>query len=98
LRIFPKFSLDAYFSLLSGKCPQNFPSLQIPKIKYVFCRFAQLASNVFIKNRICVTLFSECVPTPVVSFAVVELNCDAGLMVLFFKQISEKIFLGKFFF
>ncbi|CAK5092161.1 unnamed protein product [Meloidogyne enterolobii] len=44
-------------------------------------RFAQLASNVFINNGICVTLFSECVPTPVVSFAVVELNCDAGLMI-----------------
>uniref|UniRef100_A0A914N3W4 Phosphoglucomutase (alpha-D-glucose-1,6-bisphosphate-dependent) n=1 Tax=Meloidogyne incognita TaxID=6306 RepID=A0A914N3W4_MELIC len=60
---------------------------KIPKIVVGFdgrhnsLRFAQLASNVFIKNRICVTLFSECVPTPVVSFAVVELNCDAGLMI-----------------
>ncbi|KAL7076495.1 hypothetical protein ACQ4LE_004356 [Meloidogyne hapla] len=44
-------------------------------------RFAQLASNVYLKNRIRVTLFSECVPTPVVSFAVVALNCDAGLMI-----------------
>uniref|UniRef100_A0A915M1W5 Phosphoglucomutase (alpha-D-glucose-1,6-bisphosphate-dependent) n=1 Tax=Meloidogyne javanica TaxID=6303 RepID=A0A915M1W5_MELJA len=51
------------------------------KIPKIVVGFAQLASNVFIKNRICVTLFSECVPTPVVSFAVVELNCDAGLMI-----------------
>lgn len=44
-------------------------------------RFAQLASNVFIQNDIPVYLFRNYVPTPVVSFAVVELNCDAGLMI-----------------
>jgi phosphoglucomutase/phosphopentomutase len=44
-------------------------------------RFAQLASNVFIKNGIKVYLFSEVAPTPVVSWAVINLKCDAGLMV-----------------
>ncbi|KAI1707896.1 phosphoglucomutase/phosphomannomutase, alpha/beta/alpha domain I domain-containing protein [Ditylenchus destructor] len=44
-------------------------------------RFAELSANVFIQNGIKVYLFSDVVPTPVVSFATKALNCDAGLMV-----------------
>ncbi|PIC39448.1 hypothetical protein B9Z55_011130 [Caenorhabditis nigoni] len=44
-------------------------------------RFAELASNVFIRNNIPVYLFSEVSPTPVVSWATIKLECDAGLII-----------------
>ncbi|CAI5445952.1 unnamed protein product [Caenorhabditis angaria] len=44
-------------------------------------RFAELASNVFIRNNIPVYLFSEVSPTPVVSWATIKLGCDAGLII-----------------
>uniref|UniRef100_A0A914HW65 Phosphoglucomutase (alpha-D-glucose-1,6-bisphosphate-dependent) n=1 Tax=Globodera rostochiensis TaxID=31243 RepID=A0A914HW65_GLORO len=44
-------------------------------------RFAELAANVLLLNGLKVFIFSEVVPTPVVSFAVVALRCDAGIMI-----------------
>uniref|UniRef100_A0A183BZG6 Phosphoglucomutase-2 n=1 Tax=Globodera pallida TaxID=36090 RepID=A0A183BZG6_GLOPA len=44
-------------------------------------RFAELAANVLLLNGLKVFIFSEVVPTPVVSFAVVALCCDAGIMI-----------------
>ncbi|CAI4230699.1 unnamed protein product [Auanema sp. JU1783] len=44
-------------------------------------RFAQLAANVFIQNNIPVYLFDKVTPTPVVSWAVVNLKCVAGLII-----------------
>ncbi|TKR78335.1 hypothetical protein L596_019154 [Steinernema carpocapsae] len=49
--------------------------------RYNSKRFAQLAANVFMHNGIKVYLFSEVAPTPVVSYATINLKCDAGLMV-----------------
>uniref|UniRef100_A0A915ELV9 Phosphoglucomutase-2 n=1 Tax=Ditylenchus dipsaci TaxID=166011 RepID=A0A915ELV9_9BILA len=49
--------------------------------RYNSRRFADLASNVFTQNGMKVHLFSDYVPTPVVSFAAKALNCDAGLMI-----------------
>ncbi|VDN20095.1 unnamed protein product [Gongylonema pulchrum] len=44
-------------------------------------RWAELAANVFVLNGIKVFVFSECCPTPVVSYATIRLKCDAGLMI-----------------
>uniref|UniRef100_A0A8R1EJ50 Phosphoglucomutase-2 n=1 Tax=Caenorhabditis japonica TaxID=281687 RepID=A0A8R1EJ50_CAEJA len=44
-------------------------------------RFAELAANVFIRNNIPVYFFSEVSPTPVVSWATINLGCDAGLII-----------------
>lgn len=49
--------------------------------RYNSQRFARLAANVFIQNEIKVYLFSDYVPTPVVSFATADLKCIAGLMI-----------------
>ncbi len=43
--------------------------------------FAKEAARVLAANDIKVYLFKELMPTPCVSFAVRELNCDAGIMV-----------------
>uniref|UniRef100_A0A915PP68 Phosphoglucomutase (alpha-D-glucose-1,6-bisphosphate-dependent) n=1 Tax=Setaria digitata TaxID=48799 RepID=A0A915PP68_9BILA len=44
-------------------------------------RWATLAANVFVQNDIKVYLFSKCCPTPLVSYATIQLKCDAGLMI-----------------
>ncbi|PIO65407.1 phage tail component protein [Teladorsagia circumcincta] len=44
-------------------------------------RFAELAANVFVRHGIPVYFFSEVCPTPVVSWATIKLNCDAGLVI-----------------
>ncbi|VDK67614.1 unnamed protein product [Onchocerca ochengi] len=44
-------------------------------------RWAKLAANVFVRNGIKVYLFSKCCPTPLVSYATIRFNCDAGLMI-----------------
>uniref|UniRef100_A0A914C422 Phosphoglucomutase (alpha-D-glucose-1,6-bisphosphate-dependent) n=1 Tax=Acrobeloides nanus TaxID=290746 RepID=A0A914C422_9BILA len=49
--------------------------------RYNSRRFADLAANVFIRNGIKVYIFSDVVPTPVLSYATALLKCDAGLMV-----------------
>jgi phosphoglucomutase len=43
--------------------------------------FAEIAANVFSANNITVYLFSELRPTPLLSFAVRFLKCDAGIVV-----------------
>lgn len=43
--------------------------------------FAEYAANVFTINGIGVYLFSDVVPTPVVSYSTAYLKCQAGLMV-----------------
>lgn len=43
--------------------------------------FAEAAAGVFAANGIKVYIYSELMPTPLVSFAVRELKCDAGVMV-----------------
>jgi len=49
--------------------------------RYNSKRFALLATNIFVRNGIKVYLFSDVVPTPVVSYATAALKCDAGLMI-----------------
>ncbi|VDP21502.1 unnamed protein product [Onchocerca flexuosa] len=44
-------------------------------------RWAKLAANVFVRNGIKVYLFSKCCPTPLVSYATIRFNCNAGLMI-----------------
>lgn len=44
-------------------------------------RFAQLMATVFLNNNFRVHLFNRMVPTPFVSFAVLKLNCMAGIVV-----------------
>lgn len=43
--------------------------------------FAKIAANVLSKLKIKVFLFSELVPTPVVSYAIRFLKCDAGIII-----------------
>lgn len=43
--------------------------------------FARVASEVFAANGIQVYLYEELMPTPCLSFAVRQLNCEAGIMV-----------------
>lgn len=44
-------------------------------------RFAKAAAGVFAANGIHVHIYTELMPTPMLSFAVRELNCQAGVMV-----------------
>lgn len=44
-------------------------------------RFAELVANVFLRSSVRVHLFSKVVPTPFVSFAVIELNALVGVMI-----------------
>ncbi|KAK5972417.1 Phosphoglucomutase/phosphomannomutase alpha/beta/alpha domain II [Trichostrongylus colubriformis] len=44
-------------------------------------RFAELAANVFVRNNVPVYFFSEACPTPLVSWATINLKCDAGLII-----------------
>ena len=43
--------------------------------------FSQIASGVFAANGIEVSIFSELIPTPCLSFATRELHCAAGIMI-----------------
>lgn len=44
-------------------------------------RWAELAANVFVRNGIKAYLFSDVCTTPLASYAVIRLKCDAGLMI-----------------
>lgn len=43
--------------------------------------FAKVTAQVFAANNIYVYIYSELMPTPCLSFAVRQLNCDAGVMI-----------------
>ena len=43
--------------------------------------FAQIAADILAENGICVYLFSELRPTPLLSFTVRELKCTAGIVI-----------------
>ncbi|MCP9257628.1 Phosphoglucomutase-2 [Dirofilaria immitis] len=63
----------------AGFCRLN--DLTILMLTHGFAAWAKLAANVFVHNGIKVYLFSKCCPTPLVSYATIGFNCDAGLMI-----------------
>ena len=80
-----KYTLGKNTQGLSNYLLKTFPGKQ-PKVAIAYdCRhnsklFAQSVADVFSANKIKVYLFEDLRPTPELSFAVRELNCDAGIV------------------
>ncbi len=80
-----KYTLGKNTQGLSNYLLQYFPSKQ-PKVAIAFdCRhnsktFAKSVADVFSANNIKVFLFEDLRPTPELSYAVRELDCDAGIV------------------
>jgi len=50
-------------------------------MQLIFCRFAELTANIFLRKGIPVYLFSKVCPTPFVAYAVCHYKCVTGIMV-----------------
>ena len=80
-----KYTLGKNTQGLSNYLKTQFPNKEIKVAIAYDCRhnskeFAKIVANVFSANGIKVFLFSELRPTPELSFAVKELDCQAGIV------------------
>ncbi len=80
-----KYTLGKNTQGLSNYLKKQFPSKEIKVAIAYDCRhnskeFAKIVANVFSANGLKVFLFSELRPTPELSFAVKQLDCQAGIV------------------